>query len=90
MAWMAWTWPTAIFFIFIGAALIGLSVLEVIKPTVARRGFLPLVTTRGDRFFISLLSAAFIHVCWLGSSDLPVLIASVTSVIAAIVLMRWG
>ena len=90
MTWMAWTWPTALFFISIGAALIGLSVLEVMRPTITRRGFLPLDTTRGDRFFISLLSAAFIHICWLGVSDQPVLIASVISVIVATILMRWG
>ena len=90
MAWMAWTWPTAVFFLSIAVALIFLSVLEMIRPTVSRRGFLPLVTTRGDRFFISLLSAAFIHITWLAATDLNVLIASGVSVIVAAVLMRWG
>jgi predicted small integral membrane protein len=90
MAWMAWTWPTAMFFIAIGAALLALTVLEIVRPTASRRGILPLDTTRGDRFFISLLSAAFIHIGWLAVSDLPVLIASAIAVGAVIILMRWG
>ena len=36
-----------------------------------RRGFLPMTTTRGDRLFIGLLGAAWIHLGWLGLSDLP-------------------
>lgn len=90
MAWMAWTWPTAVFFLSIAMALVLLSVLELIRPTVSRRGFLPLATTRGDRFFISLLSAAFIHIIWLAATDLNVLIASGISLMLAAVLMRWG
>lgn len=90
MAWMAWTWPTAVFFLSIAMALVLLSVLELIRPTISRRGFLPLATTRGDRFFISLLSAAFIHIIWLAATDLNVLIASGISLMLAAVLMRWG
>ena len=51
MSWMAWTWPTAAFFICIGGALILMTVLELLKPTEPSQGFLPIVTTRGDRFF---------------------------------------
>ena len=36
-----------------------------------RRGFLPMATTRGDRLFIGLLGAAYIHLAWLGLTDLP-------------------
>lgn len=90
MSWMAWTWPTALFFIAIGTALLILTVLELRQPTIARRGLLPLVTTRGDRFFISLLSAGFIHVLWLGTMDSAVFRATLLSLIVAIILMRWG
>ena len=90
MAWMAWTLPTALFFCAIGLALLSLTVLELVWPTIERRGLLPLPTTRGDRFFISLLAAAFVHVGFLGFSDGPVWIASIISILLAIVLMRWG
>ena len=90
MGWMAWTLPTALFFVAIGLALLTLTVLELVWPTAARRGLLPLSTTRSDRFFISLLSAAFAHVIFLGFSDGPIWIASLISLVLAIVLMRWG
>ena len=62
----------------------------LLVPAPARRGFLPLNTTRGDRFFISLLSSAFVHVGWLALTDLNVLVASAISIVLAFVLMRWG
>ena len=90
MSWMAWTLPTALFFIGIGLALIVMTAWSLLSPAPARRGFLPLETTRGDRFFISLLSAAFVHVIWLASTDVNVLIASALALLLAFVLMRWG
>ncbi len=35
-------------------------------PTRLRKGFLPIATTRGDRLFIGLLSAAYINLAWVG------------------------
>lgn len=62
LAWMAWTWPTAAFFIGIGLALAGMTIWELRRPGGgARRGVLGLDTTRGDRLFITLLGSAFIH-----------------------------
>lgn len=90
MTWMAWTTPTAIFFAAIGIALFALTTLELIRPTSRARGFLPMPTTRGDRFFISLLSAAFIHLFFLGVADGGLLIAAGLSVFWSAVLMRWG
>src|SRR2546428_14026332 len=61
LGWMAWTWQTAVFCIFIGVLLSGMVVWEWRSPGGApRRGVLHIVTTRGDPLFISLLSAAHI------------------------------
>lgn len=90
MAWMAWTWPTAAFFLCVALALAVLTVLELKVPTVQRRGWLPLATTRGDRFFISLLVAAFVHVSWLAFLDAPVFWATGLAVLIGAGLMRWG
>jgi predicted small integral membrane protein len=90
MSWMAWTLPTALFFIGIGLALLAMTVWCLISPAPARRGFLPLATTRGDRFFISLLAGAFVHVAWLAVSDASVLFASGAALLLALFLMRWG
>jgi predicted small integral membrane protein len=90
MSWMAWTLPTALFFSAIGLALLFLTVFELRSPTRLTKGFLPMQTTRGDRFFISLLSAAFIHLLWLGTLGGALWGASLLAVLWAVLLMRWG
>jgi predicted small integral membrane protein len=87
---MAWTLPTALFFIGVGLMLACLAVWELLSPTVARKGFLPMTTTRGDRVFISLLSSAYLHAAWLAVTDAPVYLASAISVAVVFALMRWG
>ncbi|WP_413205574.1 DUF2160 domain-containing protein [Rhodospirillum sp. A1_3_36] len=88
--WMAWTWPTALFFIAIAATLITMTVLEIRCPTVARVGVLGLKTTRGDRLFISLLGSAFIHLAWLGLVGSPLWVASIISLVYAACVFRWA
>ena len=90
MSWMAWTPPTAVFFLAVAVALLVMSLWEWRSPTVLRQGFLPLATTRGDRFFITLLASAFVHIAWLAVSDGSVLVASGFCLIGGFVLMRWG
>jgi predicted small integral membrane protein len=65
-AWMAWTWQTGIFVSLIIAALGLLTVLASRRVEPERQGLLRIATTRGDRFFLSLLGAAFIHLIFLG------------------------
>lgn len=64
--WMAWTTPVAVFFVCIVLMLAGMTVWEIKSPTPLRRGFLPIATTRGDRLFIGLLSAAYINLIFVG------------------------
>jgi predicted small integral membrane protein len=90
IGWMAWTPVTAAFFTFIALMLVCMTIWQVVSPTVARRGLLPLVTTRGDRLFISLLGSAYIHLAWLGLTEMAVWIATVISVFFLIAVMRWG
>lgn len=66
--WMAWTTPVAVFFCSIVLMLIGMTVWEMKSPTSLRRGFLPMATTRGDRLFIGLLSAAYLNLVFVGVS----------------------
>jgi predicted small integral membrane protein len=66
--WMAWTTPVAVFFISIALMLVGMTVWEIKSPTVMRKGFFPLETTRGDRLFIGLLCAAYVNLAFLGLS----------------------
>ena len=90
MEWMAWTTPTAVFFVAVGVSLFVMTVWELVSPTVMRRGFLPITTTRGDRFFISLLTAAFIHLLWIGMVGAHIYIASAIAIAWAVFVIRWG
>jgi predicted small integral membrane protein len=71
-AWMAWTVQTEIFFAFIALSLVILTLLAIYRPEAPRRGILGFPTTRGDRFFVSLLGSAFIMILWirLGGGEL--------------------
>jgi predicted small integral membrane protein len=90
LSWMAWTWPTAVFFIVIALMLIGMVIWEKLRPGGApRHGILGLDTTRGDRLFISLLGSAYIHLAWLGLVGATLWGALVVSVVYAIAVFRW-
>ncbi len=72
LSWMAWTWPTAAFFIFVFSSIAFMGFLEWRNPGGAPRdGILGLSTTRGDRLFIWLLGSAFIFFAWLGIFGTP-------------------
>ena len=89
-SWMAWTWPTALFFIFIATLLIGMVIWERFVPGGSpRRGILGLDTTRGDRLFVSLLGSAFIHLIWLALIPYTLWIASFICVFYAIFVFRY-
>ena len=67
--WMAWTLPVAVFFCSIALMLVGMTIWELKSPTVERRGFLPITTTRGDRLFIGLLGAAYVNLAFVAVSE---------------------
>jgi predicted small integral membrane protein len=73
LGWMAWTWQTALFFVFIFSSIALMGLLEFRSPGGApRRGILGLDTTRGDRLFLTLLGSAFILLGWLGLMGAPI------------------
>ncbi len=57
------------------------------RPSALR--VLRIETTRGDRLFISLLSAAFIHLGFLGFSDLDLWWATLASLVWAVFVFRF-
>jgi predicted small integral membrane protein len=65
IAWMAWTPPTAIFFVLLAMTLAVMTWLAVAYPEAERVGILRIPTTRGDRLFVSLIMAAVIHLLWI-------------------------
>jgi len=90
MEWMAWTQVTALFFIGIGILLAGMTVWEILSPTIERKGVLPMATTRGDRFFMGLLGSAYIHLAWLGLTEMTIWAAFGISLCYMALMMRFG
>ena len=68
-AWMAWTLPVAVFFGCIVLMLAGMTLWELKSPTLLRKGWLPMATTRGDRLFIGLLAAAYLNLLFVAVSE---------------------
>ena len=90
LSWMAWTTPVALFFGSIVALLIGMTVWEVRSPTVPRRGWLPLVTTRGDRLFIGLLLCALANLLWMALTDQSLWWMTPVTLLLLAGTLRWG
>ena len=103
IAWMAWTLPTAIFFVMLSMTLAVMTWLAVAYPEAERVGILRIPTTRGDRLFISLVLAAVIHLLWIALvgidpiATLPIgegveisslWLATVISLVSAVVIFR--
>jgi predicted small integral membrane protein len=90
-AWMAWTPPTALFFLGIFVLLASFTLLAVYRPETPRLGVLRIETTRGDRLFITLLGSAFIHILWLAiaPADADLWWASALSLVYAGAVFRW-
>jgi predicted small integral membrane protein len=89
-SWMAWTPPVAIFFTCIGLMLVGMTIWQIRSPSIERKGFLPIPSTRGDRLFIGLLSAAYVNLAWAGMTDLDQWIGSAFGFLLLLIVMRWG
>jgi predicted small integral membrane protein len=99
--WMAWTTPVAVFFTCIILMLIGMTVWELKSPTLLRKGFLPMATTRGDRLFVGLLTAGYVNLIfvaisekmigWFGLEQEPsIWISFIVSMVVLALIMRKG
>src|SRR3989475_387968 len=100
-SWMAWTLPVGGFFSCIVLVLGGMTLWGLCSPTVMRKGWLPMATTRGDRLFIGLLLAAYVNLAWVGlgermaqwfslEAEPSVWISLVLSMLVLAVVMRKG
>ena len=88
--WMAWSFPTAMFFLTIFLLIALMAVWEYARPGGNPRvGILRFETTRGDRLFVSLLGSAFIHLAWLGLIGANLWWALALSVVYAIGVFRF-
>jgi predicted small integral membrane protein len=90
-SWMAWTWPTALFFIGIFGSIAAMGVWEYYSPGGGpRHGIFGLDTTRGDRLFISILGSCFLMLAWLGFVGVALWGGAIVCVIWAIFVFRYA
>jgi predicted small integral membrane protein len=91
LSWMAWTYPTAIFFLLIAASIGVMIILELKYPGGnPRKGIFGIDTTRGDRLFISILGSTFIALAWLFFIGIQLLwVIPILIVIWFFVVFRW-
>lgn len=90
LSWMAWTWPTAAFFIVVVFSIASMGVWEHFSPGGnPRRGIFGLDTTRGDRLFISWLGTGFINLGWLAFYGAPLWGGLIISIIWFIFIFRY-
>lgn len=88
--WMAWVFPTALFFLIILMLITAMAVWEALSPGGDPRvGILRFETTRGDRLFLSLLGSAFINLAWLGLVGPDLWWALGLSILYAIAVFRF-
>ena len=90
LEWMAWSVPTAIFFVGIFTMLVAMIFISIRWPSRKRKGFLPISTTRGERLYIGLIITFMIIFVWLAATDATVLGAVAICVTWLFVVMRWG
>ena len=90
ISWMAWTWPTAVFFIAIFASIAAMGFWEYKVPGGGpRHGVFGLDTTRGDRLFISILGGCFIMLGWLGMASDSIWGGLVVAIVWMFFVFRW-
>lgn len=63
--WMYWTSQTLFVVSGLFLILLIMAVLDMRKPSTPRKGFLPILTTRGDRLFIGIIFCIVIGLIWL-------------------------
>lgn len=86
--WMAWTWATAGFFAALALALVVLTLLAAYRPENPRRGILGFPTTRGDRFFVSLLGTAYIFIIFMRTGGEILWYPFAAAILFAVVMFR--
>jgi predicted small integral membrane protein len=88
--WMAWTWATAGFFGAMFVALAVLTLLAIFRPETPRYGVFRFPTTRGDRFFISLVGSAIIFVLWMRFGGGALWYPAAMSVVFGVAMFRYA
>jgi len=90
MEWMFWTRETTIVFGILGSALLILAILDYYRRSTPRKGFLPMRTTRGDRFFFGMIFIIVIGFLWLVFVPFSTKFCSIPALVVFFIIQIWG
>jgi predicted small integral membrane protein len=91
LAWMQWTAPTAAFLILLALGITGMTIWDMKSPSFKRKGFLPVAFTRGERFFLSIITFFAVMLLWLAFlPHISLWYAVPVAVVLIILLVRYG
>jgi predicted small integral membrane protein len=91
MEWMHWTVQSAIGFAALFVTLCVLAYMDKVAPSYGRKGFLPIVTTRGDRVFMAIVSMVLIFFLWLKFfPEVTLWGAAAISAAVMAILLKWA
>ncbi len=90
LSWMYWTTPVAIVFIGVFLMITGMTIWGHLRPPHRRKGFLRVVTDRGDRLYIALLAFAFVNVISFGIEGANALYVAIGAAAVSGVILKWG
>jgi predicted small integral membrane protein len=88
--WMYWTTPIAIVFIGLITMIAGMTIWGHYRTPVLRKGFLRIVTDRGDRLYIAFVVFAFLMVLSFALSIPSALISALVAASVSAVILKWG
>lgn len=91
VAWMLWSPYSAAFFGVIAVVVVGMNLWNRRSPSISRKGFLPIATTRGERVFLCGIVSFGIHILWVALFSLPhIWGASIISAVVFASMAKWG
>jgi predicted small integral membrane protein len=89
-SWMYWTIPVAIAFGGIFVMIAGMTIWGHYRTPVLRKGFLRIVTDRGDRLYIALVIFALLMVLSFAFSIPSALVSAGVAASVSAVVLKWG
>jgi len=89
-SWMYWTIPVAIAFSGIFVMIAGMTIWGHYRTPVLRKGFLRIVTDRGDRLYIALVLFALLMVLSFAFAIPSALASAAVAASVSAVVLKWG
>jgi len=89
-SWMYWTIPVAIAFSGIFVMIAGMTVWGHYRTPVLRKGFLRIVTDRGDRLYIAFVTFALLMVLSFAFAVPSAIISAAVAASVSAVVLKWG